>query len=127
MGTQNPQTVITDQYIPISANLSISILPVVSGNDQVTLDIKVEMTNFTGKSSPNAPPGSATRQFESLIRVKNNEMIMLGGLEEKEYSETGSGLPFLSRVPVLKWFFSSRTKTKSTGKLSIFIKPTIIY
>ena len=54
-------------------------------------------------------------------------MVLLGGLEEKATRESGSGVPFLSRIPVIKWFFSSRTKEKSRSKLNIFIKPTVIY
>jgi type II secretory pathway component HofQ len=52
---------------------------------------------------------------------------MIGGLEEESTNETGSGTPFLSRIPIIKWFFSSRTKAKSKSKLTIFIKPTVIY
>ena len=65
--------------------------------------------------------------FESLIRVKDQEMILLGGLEEKNVRDTRSGLPLLSRIPLLRWIFSSRQKTNSNSKLNIFIKPTIIY
>ncbi|MBL4655822.1 MAG: hypothetical protein JKY33_08370 [Bacteroidia bacterium] len=107
--------------------MSIQIKPLVSGDEQVTLDIKVELSNFTGTVTTNAPPATATRQFESIIRVKNNEMIMLGGLEEVEQSDDNSGTPFLSRIPVLKWIFSSKTKSKRSTKLNIFIKPTIVY
>jgi type IV pilus assembly protein PilQ len=61
------------------------------------------------------------------VRVKNGEMIMLGGLEENSNSNSGKGLPLISRIPVLKWIFGNRTKSKTENKLTIFIKPTIIY
>jgi type IV pilus assembly protein PilQ len=54
-------------------------------------------------------------------------MVLLGGLEEKKVSETTSGIPILSRIPILKWLFSSRVKENSFEKLNVFIKPTIIY
>ena len=73
-----------------------------------------------------APPGTVTRKFESLIRVRNQEMIILGGLEEKSSREASSGTPLLSRIPILKWIFSSRTKETGDSKLNIFIRPTII-
>jgi type IV pilus assembly protein PilQ len=52
---------------------------------------------------------------------------MLGGLDNDTKSETGSGVPILSRIPVLKWFFGIHTRTKTKSKLTIFIKPTVIY
>lgn len=127
IGTQNPQTVVTRTFKPVNADFSITINPVVSGDDHVTLTITVTQSDFTGRISNNAPPGTTTRSFQSLIRVKSDEMIVLGGLEESRMSNSGSGVPLLSRIPVIKWFFSSREKTKSNTKLNIFIKPTIIY
>lgn len=54
-------------------------------------------------------------------------MILLGGLDELKKENSGTGTPLLSRIPVIKWFFSSRKKGKSTSKLHIFIKPTVVY
>lgn len=109
------------------ANLSVSIKPYVSTDENVTLNISVEKSSFLGRVGENAPPGKATQKFESLVRVKNNEMILLGGLDELKRENSGTGTPLLSRIPVIKWFFSSRKKGKSTSKLHIFIKPTVVY
>lgn len=109
------------------ANLSVSIKPFVSTDENVTLDITVEKSSFLGRAGENAPPGKATQRFESLVRVKNNEMILLGGLDELRKENAGTGTPLISRIPVLKWFFSSRKKGKSDSKLHIFIKPIIVY
>ena len=54
-------------------------------------------------------------------------MIVLGGLERTEKSENGSGVPFLSRIPIIKWLFSSREKANNKVVTIVFIKPTIIY
>ncbi|AXT21188.1 type II and III secretion system protein [Flavobacteriaceae bacterium AU392] len=112
---------------PTEANLSLNIKPLVSKGDNVTLTIYVERSSFLGRVAETAPPGKATQKFETVISVKNNEMILLGGLDELENENTGTGTPFLSRVPVLKWLFSSRSKRKEKSKLHIFIKPTVIY
>jgi type IV pilus assembly protein PilQ len=109
------------------ANLNVQIQPFVSTDENITLNIKVEQNSFTGRVAVNAPPGKTTQNFESLVRVKNNEMILLGGLDELNTENSGSGTPWLSRVPVIKWFFSSRRKAKNKSKLHIFIRPTVIY
>jgi type IV pilus assembly protein PilQ len=127
VGQQNPNFIITNQYKPINADLSVSITPVVSQDEQITLDISVKQSNFTERISTTAPPGSITRDFKAMVRVKNGEMVMLGGLEEESNQQTSSGTPWLSRIPIIKWFFSSRTKTKSTNKLTIFVRPIVIY
>jgi type IV pilus assembly protein PilQ len=127
VGVQNPFPIQSQQYKSVNADMSVTINPIVSGDDQITLDIKVKQSNFTTRISQTAPPGTITRDFQSLIRVKNEEMIILGGLDENSTNDSGSGLPLLSRIPVLKWLFSSRTRANSKNKLTIFIKPTVIY
>ena len=125
-GTQNPISTVTNRYVPVDANFSITIDPTVSGDDQVTLNVNVDQSSFTSKIAPDAPPGKTNRNFQSMVRVKNEEMIVLGGLEEKKFSDSGKGTPLLSRIPVIKWFFSNRTKETSKSELLIFIKPTIL-
>ena len=123
----NAQTVVTEQFTEVNANLEIDIRPVVSGDDQVTLNIKVNISDFIGNPPLNAPPPKSTSKFSSIIRAKNEDMIVLGGLERTESSENGSGVPILSRIPVLKWLFSSREKSNNKVVTLVFIKPTILY
>ncbi|WP_418637455.1 type II secretion system protein GspD [Winogradskyella sp.] len=127
IGSQNPQTREIKNYVPVDANLSIKIKPLVSGNNQITLSIKVVQSNFNGKKiDPEAPPGTNSREFTSTLRVKDQDVIILGGLEENLKNDSGSGVPFLARVPIIKYLFSKRTRTNSKMKLSVLIKPTII-
>jgi len=127
LGSLNPQTVVTQQYIPVEANLTVDITPFVSGDDQVTMHIGVSISNFTSNTPINQPPPTSTSKFKSIIRVHNQDMIVLGGIERNTRSETGSGIPILSRIPILKWLFSSRSKSNSKVVSIVFIKPTIIY
>ncbi len=123
----NAQTVVTEQFTEVNANLEIDIRPVVSGDDQVTLNIKVNISDFIGNPPLNAPPPKATSKFTSLIRAKNEDMIVLGGLERTEKTESASGVPLLSRIPIIKWLFSSREKSNNKVVTLVFIKPTILY
>jgi type IV pilus assembly protein PilQ len=126
-GNTSPTVTQSQQYKSLDADLSITINPQVSGDEQITMSIGVTQSTFTEKLGETGPTGKLNRDFQSLVRVKNGEMIMLGGLEENSNSNSGRGLPLISRIPVLKWIFGNRTKSKTENKLTIFIKPTIIY
>jgi type IV pilus assembly protein PilQ len=125
-GSLSSQSQTITSYKSVEAKLSVKIRPIVSGDDQITLEIEVKQEDFTDRIEKFAPPGKVSREFKSLIRVKDQDMILLGGLEEKREQNLGAGVPFLSRIPVIKWLFSSRTNSKSKSKLNIFIKPTIL-
>ena len=127
-GSQIPQASEIKNYQPIDAELSVTIMPLVSGDGQITMDIKVIQSSFNGqKVDKDAPPGINSREFTSIIRVKDQDLIVLGGLEEKVKNDSGSGVPLLSRIPIIKWFFSSRKREDSRKKLTVIIKPTVIY
>lgn len=127
-GSQIPQASEVKNYQPIDAELSVSIMPLVSGNGQITMDIKVIQSSFNGqKVDKDAPPGINSREFTSIIRVKDQDVIVLGGLEESIKNDSGTGVPLLSRIPIIKWLFSSRKREDSKKKLSVLIKPTVIY
>lgn len=127
-GSQIPQASEVKNYQPIDAELSVTIMPLVSGDGQITLDVKVIQSSFNGqKVDKNAPPGINSREFTSIIRVKDQDLIVLGGLEESTKNDSGTGVPILSRIPIVKWFFSSRMRQDSKKKLTVLIKPTVIY
>ena len=127
VGSITNNTIITDQWKSVQADLSINIKPFLSGDDQVTLNIDVGISDFIGAPPENAPPPSSTRKFTSMVRVRDQEMILLGGMERVARAESGKGVPFLSRIPVLKWFFSSKTRSKEKSISYVFIKPSIIH
>ncbi|WP_298341114.1 general secretion pathway protein GspD [uncultured Algibacter sp.] len=126
-GTDNPQTSEITNYEPIDAELGLTIKPLVSGDGQVTLDIFVVQSSFGARIAEDAPPDLSSREFSSIIRVQDQDIVVLGGLEERVKNDSGTGVPFLARVPVIKWLFSKRRREDSKSKLTVLIKPTVIY
>ncbi len=128
IGSQIPQTSTITNYQAINAEMALSIQPLVSGDGNITLSLNVVQSSFNNnRIDSNAPPGMNSREFSSTIRIKDQDLVILGGLEENTANDSGTGVPFLARIPILKWFFSRRTKEDTKKKLSILIKPTIVY
>ena len=126
IGSDNPVTQTATNYVPIDAELGLTIKPTVSGDGQVTLDISVIQSSFGNRISEDAPPDINSREFSSLIRMKDQDIAVLGGLEEQSRSNSGSGVPFLARIPVIKWLFSKRVREAKKAKLTVLIRPTVI-
>lgn len=129
-GSQNPMQ--SDSYVwkSIDANLELTITPFVSSDSTLTLTINIIQTEFADDQideKKETPPSTATRSFESILRVKNGEMVLLGGIEKSSKNDSSSGIPFLARIPVLKWLFGSSVRSRSSQKLNVFIQPTIIF
>ena len=128
VGTQNPIVSESVNFVPIDAELSLEVLPFVSEDGIITMDIKVIQSSFNGERvTENGPPEISSREFTSIIKSRNNDIVVLGGLEENRKNNSGSGVPFLARIPIIKWLFSKRVRTASKSKLTVLIKPTVIY
>jgi len=126
-GFQNPQTSEITNYIPISAGLTLSVKPYVTGDNGITLDIFVKQSSFNNvRVAEDAPPGIESREFSSIVRMQNKDIAILGGLEQNTKNNTGKGVPILSRIPVIKWLFSGKQYSNSKRKLTVLIQPTII-
>jgi len=126
-GSQIPQTSEIRNYVPIDAELSLEILPFVAGDGEITLDIQVLQSAFNGERvADDAPPGISSREFSSVVRMRDQDIAVLGGIEQVRKDNSGSGVPGLSKVPILKWFVSKRKRESTKRNLSILIKPTII-
>lgn len=128
IGSQNPMQTEGYQWKVAEANFTLDITPYVSQDSCITLTIDLVQTDFTEQklSTEDAPPGTTTRSFNSIIKVRNQEMVLLGGIESTQTQRSSKGLPFISRVPILRWLFGSTRKVNKFEKLNIFIKPTII-
>ncbi len=127
-GSQIPQTSEIKNYVPIDAELALEIMPIVSGDGEITLDIQVIQSTFNGERiAEDAPPGINSREFSSIIRMRDQDVAILGGIEEVRKDDSGSGVPLLARIPIIKWLFSKKRREDSNRKLSILIKPTVIY
>ena len=88
--------------------------------------IEFEQTEFTDRVIEDAPPGTATRSFKSIVKVCNEEMVLLGGLDRNSIENSSQGIPFLAKVPIIKWFFGKEKRNKVERTLNVFIKQTII-
>jgi len=127
IGTQNPLQSESYLWKSVEANFTLEITPYISLDSCITLQIDLNQNEFTERETDkDAPPGMTSRSFNSIITVQNQEMVLLGGIERTLSSRTSRGLPFIARIPILRWIFGTSSKTQSEQKLNVFIKPTVI-
>ena len=128
IGTQNPLQSESYLWKNVEADFILDITPYVSLDSTITMTINLSQDEFTATDQDDkyAPPGIATRSFNSIIKVKNREMVLLGGIEKNIRNNSSRGLPFIARVPVLRAIFGKTNKQKTDSRLNIFIRPTIL-
>ena len=108
--------------------LRLDVVPLINSKDEVTLTVSQENENITGTTviGGNEVPDIATQQFETTVRLPNKAIVVLGGIIQEDDNELVTGLPLLTKIPLIKNLLGSTSKQKNRRELLIFLQPHII-
>jgi type IV pilus assembly protein PilQ len=106
----------------VEAALTLEVTPHITADGAVSMKIKAS-NNSPGAGSP--PPINKKEATTELV-VTNGETTVIGGIYVDSDTETDTGIPFLSDIPLLGWMFKSNAKQKTKTELLIFITPKVV-
>ncbi len=111
----------------IDANLKIIVTPQVAPDGTIFLkiDVNKDEPDYANKDSL-GNPAIDTRAVSTQVLVKDGETVVIGGILKSSESDNDSGVPGLSKIPLLGWLFKRETKETSSEELLIFITPRIV-
>ena len=132
----SPATYTTDlKTSPVGFTMSLT--PQINDSDTVLLNIRPTITRLLGYvDDPNPElalagvtskiPQTSTREMESVLKIQNNQIAVLGGLMEDQINKNTSEIPLLGRIPLFGNLFRNRDDTTQKTELVIFLRPTVI-
>jgi general secretion pathway protein D len=118
---QQPITSFTYQDV----GLDISIKPKIHIEGEVTLEIELKITALAGSGYADIPI-IATREVKNVIRLRDGEANLLGGLLRDEERSSMSGIAGLKNIPLLGNLFGATDKEIDQSDLVLTITPYII-
>jgi len=109
----------------------LDITPQISDNGEIILSINPKISSFknlTQLQNPNRdmPPDTKDDTLMSVVKLKDNETLVLGGLITNDSQLEVNGVPVLKEIPLLNYIFSSREKITNRKELVFVITPHII-
>jgi type IV pilus assembly protein PilQ len=110
----------------IEANLKLIVTPHVTNDGNVKLKIKASNDQPDFDRSVQGVPTIQKKEAVTEVLVKDNDIIVIGGVYDIDEGSATRGIPFFSRVPVLGWFFKYQRKTYQKNDLLIFISPKVL-
>ena len=69
---------------------------------------------------------STMRESDSIVRAKNGQIIVIGGLMQDSQRDGQAGLPVLGDLPVVGHLFRHTQKTRRKTELVILLKPIVV-
>ena len=110
----------------ISATTSISAIPTITNDNRILMVVKLEKADPDFSQEVNGIPTITRRSAEAQLVVDNGETVVLGGILAKNESRSESAVPYLSKIPIIGWFFKETSTTQTQDELMVFITPTIV-
>ncbi len=115
----------------IDVGTILSVLPRITEDDNILLDISAEDSTYTDKNVvvddlTRSVPEKTIRQADTQVRVNSGDTIVLGGLRRDKADHSTTRTPILGDIPVIGRLFNSPNRKSANNTLLIFITTTIV-
>lgn len=110
-----------------NVGIQLEVTPQINEGEEIRLQIRQEISSIAGPLSANSTELITNkREIETTVRVKDGEIIVLGGLIQQNESISVDKVPLLGDIPLLGRLFRSDRKSASKTNLMMFLRPTIV-
>ena len=113
----------TIQYLDVGTTLTIT--PTINADGYVNLQVQQTANSATNEVQFDAPVLS-TREATTQVFVRDGQTTVIGGLADNTRDRSRSGIPLLSRIPVLGGLFGNTTQNDVTSELFLFLTPHVV-
>jgi general secretion pathway protein D len=107
-----------------SVGIKLEITPKINSDNYVNLKINQEISSRG--SDVGTTPSFNTRQVNTEVVLKDNQLLVMGGLMRTDTTDMISGVPFLKDLPFIGKLFGTESTTLKKTELMIFITPHVI-
>ena len=132
--TQSPGTppviTVNEEIQTVTVGTVLSITPQVSLDGRITLDLTPAVSRLvrvdTSASGDSSAPVIDIRQASSIVRLRDGDTVVMGGLGQESEAETVRKVPVLGDIPLLGKLFSAQAKADERTELVFFLTPRIV-
>src|SRR5690606_10034768 len=117
-------TVSQVQYLDTGTILKVR--PRVTREGTVFLDIVQEVSSPGAESNINGNVTINNRRLKTNAIINSGDTVLLAGLIQDSQTHGSSGLPGLSRLPVVGGLFGRRTRSSSRSEVIVLLTPTLV-
>jgi len=114
------------QYIDVGVN--IDIVPHIHSANEVTLKMILEISSVTGQQNIGgvSQPIIGQRRIEHETRLQDGDVNLVGGILEDSETQSLSGYPWLTKIPILRNLFGQTDKERRENEIVFAIMPHIV-
>lgn len=134
---RDPVTTVDTAAQTVPVGIVMSVTPQISAAGDISLNVRPtisRITRFVNDPNPNIPTGQSNpvpqlqiREMESMLRLADGQIAVLGGLMQDRSSAGDSGLPGVKKLPGIGALFRQETRATEKTELVIFLQPFVVH
>jgi pilus assembly protein CpaC len=110
--------------------IRLNFIPTITPRGSIRLQVAPEVSelDYTNEVEISGfeVPGITSRKVNTEVELRDGQSFVIGGLLDKEETETFEKIPFLGDIPILGKLFQSMTRTKNDTELIVIVTPEIV-
>lgn len=123
------------EFTPFFSGISLDVTPQISDDGEVILHVhpsvvetseQQKVITVSGEESVLPLARSNIRESDTIVKARNGEIVVLGGLMQTTNSEEVGKVPLLGDIPLLGELFTNRRNRQEKKELVILLKPTVV-
>ena len=122
----NPLVNTQFQYLDVGVNVDVT--PTIHANGDVTLKTTMDISSVTSFQNIGGiqQPVIGQRKIEHVVRLREGEANLMGGMLEDSQTKNLTGIPGLAQIPLLKYIFGQSTVEHSQTETVFVLIPHIV-
>jgi len=120
---------VVNSIVRQDVGIILRITPQITEGDHVKLDIYLENSSVVNQSTQitvSVGPTINKRSTKTSVVVKDNQIVVIGGLLQDSNEDQITKVPFLGDIPLLGQLFQSKSITRQKTNLIVFLNPHVI-
>lgn len=123
------------QLTPFFSGIALDVTPQISDDGSITLHIRPSVTEtreqekiirLNNETLALPLARSNIRESDTIIRARDGEVVIIGGLMQTSYTDEVNQVPFLGNIPGIGELFKNRRQREVKKELVIMLRPTIV-
>ena len=119
------------ELTPFFSGIALDVTPQIGTEGQIILhvhptvsEVEEQLKVISGEPIPLA--ASTIRESDSVVRARDGQVVVIGGLMQNISRDNDAGVPWISKVPVLGYAFSHKQQNATKSELVILLRAHIV-
>ena len=137
--------IVTSEYVPLDTSNTVTnsstsrsieyrntgvildVTPRINDKGLVSMEISQEVSDVADQTTSGIQsPTFNNRKAETSVVVQNGQTVVIGGIIKDKTGSVGSGLPFISKIPVISYLFGYKSTVLAKTELIIMLTPHVV-